>query len=617
MILYSYYLLLKRKSNRVNTKENYAFSNKMYKKFAYIHKNNAVSTNRFDYPYANSDEFGDIDSNGVNQSSNSVPLSNVLKSQISTSDNGKGYRTSETVSPRLYFSDDVKRQALYPKSIFNNFCAVNYSLLYGNAPELGNDAENLARHQARYSDYAANVNSVNDDAKAYRIAKLKPSIQNIMEYYNRDDDYGLRSYDYTDFAFLKRLNQIPLNYMLTLRRYPTPCGDGMIDLSCSPKDTVRALGVWDTYGCIAKAVTFMTKENGNDINNILRFAYGSRWEEEQADIQEMESNTTLRSQTINRPGSVKNLIYAARRINESMPTNNASFDWYDNMCGPLRQNFSDRRVYQGDALVDKYGKGILGPINCIDSVYVRSRGLTFEHSLTLSFEYTLKSIAMMNPKAVALDLLANFFTLTGNYGSFWGGATRWHTRPEELGAPVGDIEKLRKGDILGFTSEVANSFVSTVQNIFSGSATEIVEKVATIVAGGMADHLNDIMERYSPLGAAQITKALLRNTPTGNWHLVIGNPLDPIATIGNLCVESTSVSWGPILQGDDFPSSVTFEVTLRHGMPRDIGSIQTMFNMGKGRIYVDIDPKVIEAQQSSNAGTANGYSQNYHSVFGQ
>lgn len=590
----------------------------MAKKYAYIRKNNAVSTNRFDYPYAADDEFGEVDpKTGINSSSKSVPLSKAYPSgTISATDNGKGSKTTETVKPRLYFSEDEKKQALYPKSIFNNFCAVNYSLLYGNAPNLGKDDIDIARHQARYSDYTANVRNSNAEAEAFRIAKLKPTIQAIMKYYNQDDEYGLRSYDYTDFAFLHRLNQIPLNYMITLRRYPTPCGDGMIDLSCPANDQWEKLGVWESYGCIAKAVTFMSKDNGNDINALLRFAYGSKWTEEEADIQQMSSNTTLRSQTANRPASVKNLIYAARRANNPSCASGQGINWYDGVCGPLRQNFADRRIYQGDALVDKYGTGVLGPINCVDSVFVRSRGLTFEQAITLKFEYDLKSVAMMNPKAVALDLIANFFTLTGNYGSFWGGATRWHQRPEELGAPVGDIEALRNGDILGFVSSVKDSFVSTVKNLFSGSAEEIIEKVATVVAGGLADHLSDIMDRYSPLGAAQITKALLRNTPTGNWHLVIGNPLDPIATIGNLCVDSTEVTWGPILQGDDFPSSINFEVSLKHGMPRDIGSIQTMFNAGKGRIYVDIDPAVIAAQVSSNAGTANGFSRNYHSVFG-
>ena len=590
----------------------------MAKKFAYIRKNNAVSTNRFDYPYADSDEFGYVDpKTGINNSSNSVPLSTVVGGSISATDNGKGSKTTEKVLPRLYFSEDKKKQAFYPKSIFNDFCAVNFSIIYGNQPSLGDDEDNLSRHQARYSDYTANVRQVNDDVKAFRVARLKPTIETIMKYYNADDEYGLRSYDYVDFAFLQRLNQIPLNYLITLRRYPTPCGDGMIDLSCRPSDTLTKLGFdgWKTYGCIAKAVTYMTKDNGNDINNLLRFAYGSNWTEEQADIEQMECNTTLKSQMANRPPSVKNLIYAARRVNSSMPSGNASFDWYDNMCGPLRHNFADRRIFQGDALITKYGTAVLGPINCIDSVYIRSRGLTFDQGITLTFEYDLKSVAMMNPKAVALDLMANFFLLTGNYGKFWGGATRWHQRPEELGSPVGDIEALRHGDILGFATSVKDSFVSSIKNIFSGSATEILEKIGTVVAGGLADRLSDIMDRLSPLGAAQVAKALLRNTPTGNWHLVVGNPLDPIATIGNLCVESTDVSWGPVLQGDDFPSSIKFEVRMRHGMPRDIGSIQTMFNAGKGRIYVDIDPKILEAQKSSNAGTANGFSRNYHSVF--
>lgn len=588
----------------------------MGKKFSYVRKGSGVSTNRFDFPYCNDDEYGEVDpKTGINNSSNAIPLSPIMKGVVSATPNGKGSKTSEVVSPRLYFSEDEKRQALYPKSIFNDFCSVNYSIIYGNPPSLGHDEDMLQRHQARYSDFVSNIRNVNKDSEAFRKARLSPTIDTIMKYYNQDDPFGLRSYNYSDFAFLKRLNQVPLNYLITLRRFPTPCGDGMIDLSCPCEDVTTRLGVWKTYGTIAKAVTFMTKDNGNDISSILDFSFGSKWSEQEADIQQMENNTTLKSQTINRPGSVKNLIYAARRANNPSCKDGGGIDWYDSVCGPLRQNFADRRIYQGDALVDKYGTSVLGPVNCIDSVLVRERGLTFEQGITLKFEYDLKSIDMMNPKAVALDLLANMFTLCGNYGQFWGGATRWHSRPEELGSPVGDIDKLRNGDILGFFTSVKDSFVSTVKNIFSGSAEEVLEKVATVVAGGLADHLSDLMDNLSPLGAAQVTKALLRNTPTGNWHLVIGNPLDPIATIGNLCVENCEVHWGPILQGDDFPSSIEFDVNLKHGMNRDIGSIQSIFNVGKGRIYVDIDPKVLEAQQSSNAGTANGYSKNYHSVF--
>ena len=37
---------------------------------------------------------------------------------------------------------------------------------------------------------------------------------------------------------------------------------------------------------------------------------------------------------------------------------------------------------------------------------------------------------------------------------------------------------------------------------------------------------------------------------------------------------------------DDFPVNVAFTATLSHGKPRDAGDIESMFNAGKGRIYM-------------------------------
>ena len=73
----------------------------MAKKYAYIRKNNAVSTNRFDYPYAADDEFGEVDpKTGINSSPKSVSLSKAYPSgTISAIDSGKGSRTSELVKP--------------------------------------------------------------------------------------------------------------------------------------------------------------------------------------------------------------------------------------------------------------------------------------------------------------------------------------------------------------------------------------------------------------------------------------------------------------------------------------------------------------------------------------
>ena len=47
--------------------------------------------------------------------------------------------------------------------------------------------------------------------------------------------------------------------------------------------------------------------------------------------------------------------------------------------------------------------------------------------------------------------------------------------------------------------------------------------------------------------------ALLTGDPVGDWHLTIGNPLNPIAMIGNLIVEDAEYEFSNELGPDDFP----------------------------------------------------------------
>jgi len=80
-------------------------------------------------------------------------------------------------------------------------------------------------------------------------------------------------------------------------------------------------------------------------------------------------------------------------------------------------------------------------------------------------------------------------------------------------------------------------------------------------------------------------RALLTGEPVGNWHLTVGNPLNPIMVIGNLICTDMKVEVGEELGPDDFPTELKVVYTLEHGMPRDKSGIQSMFNRGSGRIY--------------------------------
>jgi len=92
-------------------------------------------------------------------------------------------------------------------------------------------------------------------------------------------------------------------------------------------------------------------------------------------------------------------------------------------------------------------------------------------------------------------------------------------------------------------------------------------------------------QNVGAVGGTQATKAFISAEPTGDWHITVGNPFNPIVMMGNMYCDSTTMTLGSGLGYDDFPMEVKFEVGLKHGKPRDKGDIENMFNAGKGRIY--------------------------------
>jgi hypothetical protein len=80
-------------------------------------------------------------------------------------------------------------------------------------------------------------------------------------------------------------------------------------------------------------------------------------------------------------------------------------------------------------------------------------------------------------------------------------------------------------------------------------------------------------------------KALLIGEPVGEWHVTVGNPLNPIAMIGNLICTGIELNFSDELGPDDFPTEIKIIVKLEHGMARDRDAIESIFNRGMGRIY--------------------------------
>ena len=507
----------------------------------------------------------------------------------------------------FYKPDSNDIQLTLPKSIMNENVAVNYRTIYNGYPTYSK----INEHDFTiYSDYLK-CQSNDEFYNMFLQDKQNPTYKNILKYYSSKtfDPYGLAAYRMQDFIYLKYYNQIPNNYMITLRRYTLPCEDHMFGLDMNSVDVNHLNGYNESHINIATAGTYMGDKTGNKLSDILKFEYGANYEEKVAKV-EMLQNTDggLAAQMSDRFGVDGKFMTGEQSFGEivaggigkalqnALTFSAATQGKGQDVAGA--QTASKR--FKGNEWAQVYGENIYGDVNVIDRLKIRSRGLTFNGDFTLNFEYSLKSLKCVNPRVAMMDILTNFLILTGNYGAFWGGETRFYGQ-RTIAPQYGDTASLRDGDYKSYFKSVINDVRQAWPNITTanGGDGSFWSGLKNLAGGAVKGLFGNLLGgNVGVAGQAQAPIALLNGKPTGYWHVTIGNPLDPIAMIGNLGVTSTTVQFSDALGYDDFPTEVKFTVKLQHFMPRDNAAIENMFNGAKGRIYAFTDYNVLQKFES-------------------
>jgi hypothetical protein len=393
------------------------------------------------------------------------------------------------------------------------------------------------------------------------------------------ENLGYR-YDWADFALARYHGKIPNNMMLTLRRFPFAAPDDIVTPYELGKDgKMVAMPSPD----IARAVTYMGETPGNPLSEILKFSHGFNWKTAEAEVQ------TLQSQNSGRRGALGSLI-------DSSDILSAAVGQAEGLDAQARL---ERQANAGhDSFKETYPNHVFGPLNVIKEIYQREQGLKFEQSFTLRFEYKMKAIGGANPKLLFMDQLANIIALTYNTAPFWGGSARW-IGDGSVGKPLGDISKLRDGDFMGFFGSVVDDLKGMAAGFMGdGGVMDGLKKLAgNLLSGGLMKLMN------TPQGGQSVA-ALLSGDPTGQWHLTVGNPLNPMCVIGNLCCENTEITFEGALGIQDFPEKMVVTITLKPGRPRDKAEIESMFNSGQGRFYLQPEdaPNINDDQNTDAYG---------------
>ncbi len=497
---------------------------------------------------------------------------------------------------------------LLPQSIMNDYQAINYRTIYNGYPAFSNE-----KNFTLYSDYERCMMKDQYLASFLR-DKKNPTYRNIISYYGSEDfdPYGLARYKMQDFIYLKYYNQIPNNYMITLRRYTKPCVDHMFGLDMLPQNINQMNEYFKEFFSLATAVTYMGEQTGNKLSDILKFDYGANWDDREGKVSAIQNPDGGLAAQLKKRGVSEGLMSGEEPIGgQNSATAQMKSLWMlataaAGMNVDMSELIASQHRFEGNVFAERFGENLYGDINVIDKVKIRSRGLTFSNGFSLNFEYSLKSLKCVNPRIAMMDILSNFLILTGNYGTFWGGETIFYGN-RSIAPQYGDPMLLRQGRFGEYLSSLAGDVkegfrkISQMDNIngpedfFKG----LWNGVKNVGSGFLQGLLGNLLGgNIGVAGEGQAVPALLSGKPSGYWHVTVGNPLDPIAMMGNMAVTKTSVQFSDVLGYDDFPTEIKFTVDLEHCKPRDNAFIESMFNAGKGRFYTFTNSDVLNAYKT-------------------
>ena len=497
-------------------------------------------------------------------------------------------------------------------SMFNPLYGINIMGITGNTP-----LNNLNTNEKNVQFYGSNLVPVYDDLSDCSIATLVKLSEN--------GKLGRSTYKYADFMYCKNLGKISNNRLITLRRFPLPIGDDIWDIGEYEENTphVKSItgdglvpGGSTIPPDVGRLITWMDDEN--KLEDILKYEYKETWTEKEAHFDPQKSKEDDSSRGI--LGSIVNLANGSYRKSVGTGLSGGGNMILNKFAGSTRFLSASGTMSENSEageLLGMYDKNrIYEPPGTVRKTTLYNGELEFSHSFTLTFDYELRAYENINPRTAFLDLMNNIQQVTYRQGKFWGGAVwfmgtpgnrkGWETADALM---TGAFEKLDDtfnmllrgdlniGDLLGSLANGAagllKSAVKTAGDLLSSGNNETKQKAKDNLQKAITNYnINEMLEGMlkNKLGrpAVYATDSILSGNPTGLWHVTIGNPRNPILSVGNLIIENTSFQqYGP-LGIDDFPTGIKVSITLKHAKPRDMVEIGKMYTMGRSGLGVSL-----------------------------
>jgi hypothetical protein len=156
-------------------------------------------------------------------------------------------------------------------------------------------------------------------------------------------------------------------------------------------------------------------------------------------------------------------------------------------------------------------------------------------------------------------------------------------------------------DIMGSISDAVGDAVNFIKDAAKGGLGDMIKEIKE----GAEEGADKTVEFLKKINAGDAIKGQLKNAlgrpaiyalnsfvsgaDLGLWHLTVGNPRNPIASIGNLILTNAELTFGDTPLGlDDFPTEIKIAVSLKHCRPRDMVGIGHIFTKGESGLALPI-----------------------------
>jgi hypothetical protein len=406
------------------------------------------------------------------------------------------------------------------------------------------------------------------------------SIDEIVRYTQGDENkkgYPSMALTYSDFAYLKKVGSIPNNRLIVARRFQSPIGN---DLTATNSQPMATLVSWVE-------------------NDMIDIKFGEEWTDSEASFKQILNDIGDEFQPKEGDVNLGKLgDFAAGGMN----------------VVPLR-GFTEGlvyRVYEKLGITSKDNVNIppLGNPNLIRESQMRKvikedssgSGLKGKFDIKMKVEYEQKYIQGVDPSFVYLDIIQNALTF-GTSDSYFQFNNKFADNTSEF------ITNLIKGDIVSIgkalvqfvnalieaISQVGGDLVEKLKGSPKGDAAKktedqiaadkanIAEKTFSAIKDLAAKTIGNVIKKYKLKLLGVINS--LTGTPSGPWHIMVGNPKRPILSTGDMICKGVDLKLGSILSFNDLPSSITLDIQFESARNLGAQEIFERFNTGKGRTY--------------------------------